>query len=289
MTDTKFSEAILSNCKPLEPVATEVEPRLERLEGIRAVLFDVYGTLFISASGDIGANSGDHRQGALTATCELFGLGLKCPAQDAVSCFVDEIARVHTFMRGQGVEYPEVDIVEIWRNALPQIAEGNLSEVNHERFSLEYEVRVNPVWPMPQAAETLTNLADRGFELGIVSNAQFFTPLLFPTLLGKSLEDFGFVPQLLYFSYEHRQAKPGNYLYRLATEQLESRGVGADDVLYVGNDMLNDVAAAASVGFRTALFAGDQRSLRMRSEDERVQGTEPNVVVANLSQILDCL
>ena len=45
---------------------------------------------------------------------------------------------------------------------------------------------------------------------------------------------------------------------------LGKNGVAPGEVLYVGNDMLNDVYAAGQVGFRTALFAGDQRSLRMR-------------------------
>ena len=38
-------------------------------------------------------------------------------------------------------------------------------------------------------------------------------------------------------------------------EQLAEEGIAAREVLYVGNDMLNDVAAASAVGFRTALFA----------------------------------
>ena len=39
---------------PIEPKPTGVSERLAPLVGIHAVLFDVYGTLFMSASGDIG-------------------------------------------------------------------------------------------------------------------------------------------------------------------------------------------------------------------------------------------
>ena len=69
----------------------------------------------------------------------------------------------------------------------------------------------------------------------------------------------------------------------------DRQGISAEQVLYVGNDLLNDVMAAASVGFRTALFAGDQRSLRWRSGDARVEGIQPDVVITHLPQLLDCL
>ena len=47
--------------------------------------------------------------------------------------------------------------------------------------------------------------------------------------------------------------------------------------------MLNDVAAAAAVGMRTALFAGDERSLRKRDSDERVAGIDTGRVCAQRS------
>ena len=100
--------------------------------------------------------------------------------------------------------------------------------------------------------------------LGVVSNAQFYTPSLFPALLDTELDEAGFDPQLRYYSFEHRCGKPGAELYTAAREELERRSVAADEVLFVGNDMLNDVMAAAREGFRTALFAGDARSLRLR-------------------------
>jgi putative hydrolase of the HAD superfamily len=45
--------------------------------------------------------------------------------------------------------------------------------------------------------------------------------------------------------------------------------------------MLNDIQGAASAGFKTALFAGDRRSLRLRENDPRVQ-TRPDAVLLRL-------
>ncbi len=128
-----------------------------------------------------------------------------------------------------------------------------------------------------------------GFQLGIISNSQFYTPLLFPALVDQSLETLGCDPKLSFLSFEHRHAKPGAYLYELARNALEPYGIAATQTLFVGNDMRNDVAPAAGVGFRTALFAGDQRSLRLRLEDADVARITPDIVVTQLNQIPPCV
>ena len=74
-----------------------------------------------------------------------------------------------------------------------------------------------------------------------------------------------------------------------AANDLAERGIGSDEVLYVGNDMLNDMTPASRVGFRTALFAGDARSLRMREGDPRVAGVAPDLVLSSLAELPRCL
>ena len=48
-------EPILINRSPLEPLPTHVTPELKKLRDVRAVVFDVYGTLIVSGSGDVGS------------------------------------------------------------------------------------------------------------------------------------------------------------------------------------------------------------------------------------------
>ena len=128
-----------------------------------------------------------------------------------------------------------------------------------------------------------------GLSLGIVSNAQCFTRLLFPTLMGESLEELGFHEDWCVWSYEHQQAKPGTYLFERARESVAADGFAAGEVLYVGNDRLKDVWPASLVGFRTALFAGDARSYRPRDEDERLTGVTPDLLFTEFAQLSDCL
>ena len=67
--------------------------------------------------------------------------------------------------------------------------------------------------------------------------------------------------------------------------ELKAKGIQPVSVLYLGNDMLNDIYPARTVGFQTALFAGDRRSLRLRKDDPRCAALSPDLVVTDLGQL----
>lgn len=194
----------------------------------RAVLFDIYGTLLRSAAGEV------HPDPALR----------------------EAIARVHA---ASPHPFPEIDIREIHAALHPGLAADKI-----EALALDHERRTNPVSPMPGAAETLRRLSARGIALGLVSNAQFYTIPFLEEALGSPLTELGIDSDLCCFSYLERRAKPDTRLFEKVRDQLARRGVRAGEVLYVGNDVRNDIAPARATGFRTALFAGDPASLRLR-------------------------
>lgn len=207
-------------------------------------------------------------------------LGIAPPAGGLAERFDALIRAAQDRRRQDGIEYPEVEIREVWR----ALAGEAVPDALIEPLAIEYECRTNPVWPMPHLAESLADLRARDLRLGIVSNAQFYTPHLFPALLGESLEALGFAPDDQIYSYELREGKPSTALY----ERLAARFDPAA-TLYIGNDLLKDIWPAQRTGFRTALFAGDARSLRLREGDPRVAGTTPDIVATDLRQIADCL
>ena len=154
---------------------------------------------------------------------------------------------------------------------------------------MAYECGVNPVWPMPGLDRTLAKLRTGSLALGIVSNAQFYTPIIFEALTGSVPEEAGFLPDLCAWSYLLGEAKPSPALFAPVGEALRSRGIKPREAVYVGNDMLNDVATARQAGMKTVLFAGDRRSLRMRDKDPRCAGTRPDAVITELAQLPDLL
>ena len=274
-------EIIERHARPLEPRPTGVSPDVSPQAGVRAVLFDVYGTLLISGSGDIGVASAAAKPEAVNESLRAVGLPAADDPAAVVTLLEDAIRQEHARLREQGVDYPEVRIEEMWHRVRP--------DADAERLAIEYEMRVNPVWPMPGMTDTLDTLRDRGVRLGIVSNAQAFTRELFPPLCGRSVNELGFEEDLCVWSYAHRRAKPGTFLYERAAARLAEQGIPPGEVLYVGNDMRNDVWPASRVGFRTVLFAGDARSLRWRTDDADVAGVRPDAVITELSQIIGLL
>ncbi|NUQ61414.1 MAG: HAD family hydrolase [Pirellulales bacterium] len=289
-----YSEILKRQSKPISPTPTAEKPRLPLLEGVRAVLFDVYGTLFTSGSGEVGT--------ARPATCETAFAGALAAVRisttlspaDGLELLVGRIEQLHMEARRKGIEHPEVDIIEVWRFVVGQLAGKGTDEhetaarVDLRQLAVEFEARANPVWPMPGLTDCLRQLRSRRLAMGIISNAQFYTRELFPALLGHRAEAWGFNPALQYYSYEYGLAKPGTEMFRMAADTLAARGIEPAEVLYIGNDMLHDVVPAVRLGFRPGLFAGDARSLRRRDGDPRVDGIEPEVVLTALSDLKVC-
>ena len=315
--------------QPQTPLPTDMVSRLRCLKEVKAVFFDIYGTLFISCSGDIGvplpgvgrtSTAGpyqetpkNHLAGVLGKRFfELFSEGLnescsplaerlvelQTQTEDTyplcgeflMELFRSHVKKVHQIRKQEGIPWPEVDVRHIWQSLL---GESNIAANGNDRlidqWAIEYEVRINPVWPMPNANDCIDQLGSAKLTLGIISNAQFYTPLLFPALLYKQLEDLEIASEMQYYSYRCGRAKPDPWMYQQASETLAQIGIIPSQTLYVGNDMRNDILPASQVGFRTALVATDRRSLRLREGDPSVAHINPDLVVTNLSDLVDCV
>jgi putative hydrolase of the HAD superfamily len=214
---------------------------------LRAILFDVYGTLLKSTAGETHPN----------------------PAMREL------IEKAHA---SSPHPFPEVDIREIHAALHPELSAAEI-----ERLSMAHEHTVNPVSAMPGAAETLRQLSSSGLLLGLVSNAQFYTVPVMESCLGDSLANLGIDPELCVFSYLERRAKPDVHLFEIIRDRLLERGIRPEETLYVGNDVRNDIDPAKSCGFLTALFIGDDSSLRLRGRPLEESGA--SLVVASLGDL----
>ncbi len=242
-------------CAPMEPLPTGIEPVLTEIRDTRAVLFDVYGTLFISASGDIGSDAIEG--GALRKAFNMLDL----PAPPAEGALQRNIRLRHEEAWRRGIAYPEVDIRDVWRDVLGPAFPA--SDETIEELAVIYECLVNPVWLMPGMRECLDLLRSKGLLLGIVSNAQFYTPLLFEALAGAAPETLGFTPSLCAWSFELGFAKPSPDLVAAPLRALAANhGILPHEVVMIGNDSRKDIAPAFNVGCKTIQFAGDARSYR---------------------------
>lgn len=242
-----MEKLIRDSSEPLEPIPTNQQPLLRKFEGIRCLAFDVYGTLLIS-----------ERQCAESAMAALLK---KHQLPRPERSLLELIRRDHLRANRDGTEFPEVEIRELWAELHPT--------ANHERLALDYEMLAHRVWPMP-GLELPKNM-----EMALVSNAQFYTPLILRALTTITIN-----PDLCFFSYQYRQAKPGTFLFDELKKALATRNIRPSEVLYIGNDHQKDIVPARAVGFRTVLFGGDARSLSYHPDLPA-----PDAIITHLSQL----
>ncbi|MEM9365371.1 MAG: HAD family hydrolase [Planctomycetota bacterium] len=291
---------ILANRSPLSPIPTETEPRLSKLTDVLAVIFDVYGTLVISGSGDVG--TADDRGGTeadtdpvISAAALSAGLVADGDRNAIVRLprrqdLLEAIVNSNTASKSDANTKPEVVILDVWREVFESRGLGSAAfdVAALTRFACDVESRWNPTWPMPGAGEAIASLAEAGHLLGIVSNAQIFTLPLIEDLAGGALSD-RFDLNLCFFSDRFRSAKPDSRLFDHLIGALDRCGIAPSQAVYVGNDMLNDVWTARQAGLRTILFAADRRSLRLRESVATCKNLEPDVVVSSWRDVVECL
>jgi putative hydrolase of the HAD superfamily len=120
----------------------------------------------------------------------------------------------------------------------------------------------------------LEALRGRGFRLGLVSNA--FDP---GWLLHRDIEQLGVAERLDFavFSSEIGKRKPHPAIFERALEEL---GVAADEALFVGDRLYEDVRGAGELGMTTA------QALWFRA-DEHPEGGEPDHLAFTQMDVLN--
>ena len=277
----KYAKLASEYTHPLSPLPTSMRPGGRLAQQIQCVLFDIYGTLFISGSGDIRvAQKTSPEARKLQRLVQKFNIRKR--PRDLIEQLYRAIEDEHRRLLDDGIDYPEIKIDRIWK----QILETDDLDAAR-RFAIEYELIVNPVFPMPNLDKTLTACRKQNLTMGLISNAQFFTPLLFEWFLHAKPEDLGFHSELIFLSYQLRHAKPSLVPFEKAATVMNTMGLRTAASLYVGNDMLNDIYPAKQLGFQTALFAGDKRSLRLRTDDARCINLSADLVLTDLGQLIN--
>lgn len=268
-----LAELVRESLRPLPVAPTGLSPKLPRLDGIRAVVFDLYGTLLVSAAGGEPAR----RDGA-TGT-----------SPDLEAVFWSLVRAEQERKRAAGIVHPEVDVRGVWAEVFGKSGETVADSAALEERALRHECEVNPVWPMPDADVILDALRERGFLLGIISNAQFYTLPVMEGLFGRDFDGLGFHPRLRVFSFEMGEGKPSPRLFSRLSEEAAVLGLAPEEILYVGNDFHKDILPGRAAGFRTALFAGDSRSLRLGGVPADEAVATADAVLTGLAQIADLL
>ncbi|MBN1758139.1 MAG: HAD family hydrolase [Chitinispirillaceae bacterium] len=255
----------------------------ERLYEVRAVICDVYGTLI-----DYWRDEFDDPQRKVAAlhrsfkaVAEKFGMTdalLSASADDPPEKTLCDfyhglITLKHEQASRKGIAYPEIIIEQIWELIIRILERhgyfgGDQAQIREaaRRIAWFYNGHSLGRALYPEVTDTIAALKKDGVVFGLLSNAQFYTPVDLTLLIreqsGGRFDDFFelFEVDLTFFSYEYQVAKPDRLLFRKLYDALYEYQILPSQTVFVGNDLAIDIAPAQQAGMKTALFTGDRRS-----------------------------
>ncbi len=290
---------------PPEIDRPRAKPHLVRLLGIRAVTWNVYGTLLAIAGGDlVFQHPNDFVMNvALDKTVQEFKMWASMsrkPGQpaDYMKIIYEQVLDEQR-LAAPGERFPEVAADRLWETIIKKLFHkdyqfdpnffGSLNEYSR-KVAYFFHASLQGTGCYPGAATALRHVANLGLPQGLHADAQCFTMVQLqrgltaqePVALDEVL-----APELRALSYELRGRKPSERLLRHSLQQLGKRGVAPDEVLHVGSRIVQDLVPAKRLGMKTALFAGDRASLQASGEQIKEPPSRPDVLLTELTQIAD--
>jgi FMN phosphatase YigB (HAD superfamily) len=293
---------------PAEPKVLPVKarPHLEPLPEVRAVLWNVYGTLLAIAEGELLFEHANAfiMSNALDKTIQEFkmwGSMTRKPGQpsDYMQSIYTQILTEQKSVLGGGERFPEVASERVWEAIIKRLLQkdykfdaaffGSLNEFSR-KVAYFFHASLQGTAAYAGAAAALQHAHDSGLAQGLLADGQCFTTVQLQRGLdsqnGGRLDDL-LTEGLVVLSCDVRGRKPSDRLFRQAVNALNEKGIVPAEVLHVGSRLQQDLVPAKRLGMRTALFAGDKGSLQVTPEQLKDTATRPDVLLTELSQIAE--
>jgi FMN phosphatase YigB (HAD superfamily) len=293
---------------PAHPAATPVKakPYLEALEGVRAVTWNVYGTLLCLLNGEL---LWEHPEKfvthlALDKTIQEFKMWKAMtrkpgqPAEYMHLLFKNALTDLQLRAAPPGEKHPEPPADKIWENIVKKLLANEYTFDTSFYGSLDdycrkiayfYHASLQGTACYDGAVSALWHVRHAGKVQGIIADGQIFTAVQ----LARGLREQGAADGLdalldkdvRAWSYEVNGRRPSERLFRAALAKLEAKGIEAHETLHVGSSITKDVVPAKKLGMRTALFAGDKASLDASKAQLKDPETQPDVLLTDLRQM----
>lgn len=293
---------------PAPPTAAPVKarPHLARLPQVRAVLWNVYGTLLAIPQGELLF---EHSQAfimsnALDKTIQEFKMWASMsrkpgqPSDYMLSQYKQLLAEQS--MAAPGERHPDIQAERVWETILKRLMQkdykfdasfyGSMNELSR-KVAYFFHASLQGTACYEGAARAMRHVADAGLSQGLLADGQCFTTVQ----LGRGLaaQDGGarlgelLTDGLSALSCDVRGKKPSERLFRRAVELLQEKDIAPGETLHVGSRITQDLMMAKRLGMYTALFAGDKVSLVATPEQLKEPSTRPDVLLTELSQIAE--
>lgn len=291
---------------PPQPDPPRVKASIRPLEGVRAVLWTVYGTLVAIPEGELKFEVSNElvMNVALDKTIhefKMWGSMSRKPGQPAE--YMREIykkALAEQRLAPAPDKYPEIRSETVWEGIIKKLFQkeyqfdagfyGSLPDYA-KKVAYFFHASLQGTGCYENAAAALTGLAERGITQGLLSDGQVFTPVQLARGLARQdaalrLDDV-IAPAQRVLSYQHRARKPSDLLFESAVEAMGARGIDPAEILHIGSSVTRDIAPAKKWGMRTALFAGDRTSLAATPDQLKDPQYRPDALLTDLGQVAE--
>lgn len=295
---------------PPEPAAPKATPYLKPLEGIRLVLWDVYGTLLHIADGELlHVHPQEIRmQIALEKTIEEFNMWNSmtrkpgAPWEYMLQLYKHAVENLSMAATKRAGDAPHIGSARVWKQILNKLLQreyrydvgvfGDLDQYT-EKIAYFFHASLQGCAAMPHVNAALQALSDGGVRQGLLADAQPFTLV---QILRATRRQGTLPPLAKLFSAETSTLsclegirKPSPSFFKTALEKAERLGIAAQQILYIGARLRDDLQIAKQLGLQTALFAGEETSLRASPADMKDPNVKPHRLLTDLQQIRQLL
>jgi FMN phosphatase YigB (HAD superfamily) len=292
--------------RPLGPEPApfpSVKPHLA-VQPVKAVVYSGLGTLWLASIGEPELLPSDEvmRKIALDKTISEFKMWASMSRKpgepaDYMEVMLKQLA--DKLMSGSMTsQRTEVRLELVWQAVVDRLLQreysydagfyGTPAELA-EKIAYYYQRAAQGLSVFPKALATLKMIAKKGVLQGIHANGQMATPFLVTRELVQqgrltSLAEV-FEPAISIWSYEIGVRKETDRGFLALLAGLKSKGLTAEQTLYVGCGVERDIVPAKRRGFRTALLLADKNSAKVTPADLKDEKSKPNVLLTAFEQI----
>lgn len=283
-------------------------PFVKHIPGIKAVSWNVYGTLLRIADGELLFQ---HPQAvrmeiALDKTVHEFNMWNSMTRKPGKPWEYMQVKYLHA-LDGQQMagtnrkgDVTEVNSTQVWRKLLDMLDKkdyqydtslyGDVDQLA-EKVAYFFHSSLQGVEAAPGALVTLLAITGAGLRQSLLADAQPFTMVqLFRALAQQGpIDQPGSIltPSLNTQSYVEGVRKPSKTLFLRAVDRFVKIGIEPEQILYVSSRIHDDLAIAKSLGMRTALYAAEKLGLQAAPEELKDPATKPDRLVTELLQVRD--
>ncbi len=288
------------------PIPVKARPSIAPIRGIKAVLWDCYGTLLRVPDGEftLFPEPELRLQVALEKTIHEFNMWNSMyrkpgpPWQSMINQYRDYAERLAMAAPKRRGDFANVNLVSVWAAIVDRLFDkeysydvstyGDVAELS-EKVAYFFHTCLQATEARPGAAQAISDLSANGIRQGILADGQSFTmvqlvrALALQGILPPIHEVFS--PNTTVFSHQLGVRKPSRSLFDYALLQLSQVGVSADEILHVSCRLKTDLVPAKAAGMKTALLASEKTGLEAPSELIKDTQSRPDRLLTDITQI----